>query len=188
MRQKLWRIGTLIAALAVAGAAPRVAQAQCMVGWSAFGSSCYTLTPTASNSWTTAQSEAQTLGGYLTAIGSAAENSFIQSTFAANAVNGAVWIGFSDAANEGAFVWVNGEPVVFTNWSPGEPNNLGDEDYTHMYSSGMWNDLPNGQFGPYYGVVESAASTVPEPSSVVLLGGGLAAMAGVVARRRRATR
>jgi len=32
------------------------------------------------------------------------------------------WIGFTDEASEGNFVWVNGEPVVYTNWFAGEPN------------------------------------------------------------------
>ncbi len=60
------------------------------------------------------------------------------------------WIGFNDDASEGNFVWANGEPVCFTNWNVGEPNDfLGAEDFTQMlimenYSTvnplGKWND------------------------------------------------
>ncbi|QDV74649.1 Lectin C-type domain protein [Planctomycetes bacterium K2D] len=40
-----------------------------------------------------------------------------------------LWIGFTDrddfGTTEGNFVWQNGEPVVYTNWAPGEPNDAG---------------------------------------------------------------
>ncbi len=32
------------------------------------------------------------------------------------------WIGLTDELNEGAFVWVTGEPLIYMNWAPGEPN------------------------------------------------------------------
>ena len=33
------------------------------------------------------------------------------------------WIGLSDQAVENNFVWDSGEPVTYTAWGPGEPNN-----------------------------------------------------------------
>ena len=80
-------------------------------------------------------------------IGSAAENQFLVT----NAPSGAYWIGLNDIASEGSFVWANGEPVTFTNWSfiyGQEPNNyLGLEDATIIgigdpNSNGRWNDVP----------------------------------------------
>ena len=55
----------------------------------------------------------------------------------------ATYIGFTDTAVEGTFEWVNGEPITYTNWAQGEPNNnLGDEHYTRMrLSDGQWNDV-----------------------------------------------
>jgi len=43
---------------------------------------------------------------------------------------------------------VTGEPVNYTNWFPGEPNDQSNEDYTIIHSSnhsnpGTWNDTPN---------------------------------------------
>lgn len=35
------------------------------------------------------------------------------------------WIGASDVAIEGTFVWDDGTPLAFTNWHAGEPNNGG---------------------------------------------------------------
>ena len=50
--------------------------------------------------------------------------------------------GFTDRRDEGNFEWTDGSCVDFTNWRPNEPNNLGNEDCTHAYVGGIWNDLP----------------------------------------------
>lgn len=36
-----------------------------------------------------------------------------------------VWLGATDASQEGEFLWVTGEPVTFAVWDEGEPNNNG---------------------------------------------------------------
>jgi len=96
--------------------------------------------------WTTADANAQALGGYLVSIGSAAENAFIESYFP-----GAdwLWIGLSDAAEEGTFTWSNGDPLTYSNWAPFEPNNSGNEDYAIIWADGTWNDLGEGWYLPY---------------------------------------
>ena len=107
--------------------------------------------------WSTAKTAAEGrtlygLEGYLATITSQAENDFIRQKLAADA-----WIGGSDEAVEGTWRWVTGPesgtqfssgstPVggQFTNWNTGEPNNLGGEDYTEIFSTdgvGKWNDL-----------------------------------------------
>ena len=162
------------------------AQAQCAVGFTqvffAATYGCYTLTPSA-GTWTAAQSTATTLGGYLAAIGSAAENTAVRGFANSQGITGSVWIGFTDQATEGLFVWVNGEPVVYTNWNGGEPNNSGDEDFTEMQSSGGWNDLSN--TGGRRGIVEQSISAVPEPATIALMTTGLIAVAGVARRKAR---
>ena len=184
--------GLVIAAAAAALAAlPSTAEAQCSAGFTltayAGGSSCYRLT-TISSGWSAVNAEAVSFGGWLAAIGSAAENAAARSFVDATLVgNNQFFIGFNDIASEGSFVWSNGEAVSYTNWSGGEPNNLFDEDATEMLGSGAWNDIPDSPNAPRYGLVESAVatSTVPEPATVALLAGGLLGIGFVGARRRR---
>jgi hypothetical protein len=95
--------------------------------------------------WHVAKAYAERMGGYLACIGSAEENEFI-----ANLVGSTCsWIGFTDEEEEGNWVWINGEPVIFVNWGVSQPNdNLGLEEYGCInweYSVGgtefgAWND------------------------------------------------
>ncbi|MGE3703762.1 MAG: lectin-like protein, partial [Vicinamibacterales bacterium] len=66
------------------------------------------------------------------------------------------WIGFTDQDSEGNFVWSNGEPVVYTNWAPGEPNNAnGIENYAEMLgSNGQWNDVPIDHSATRFALIE----------------------------------
>ncbi len=46
----------------------------------------------------------------------------------------------------GGWRWVTSEPMAFTAWNPGEPNNLGGEDYVQVWLNGpnlTWNDIGN---------------------------------------------
>ena len=62
---------------------------------------------------TDAQVLAESLGGYLVAIGSAGENNFIQQN-----ISEMVYIGLNDEANEGSFKWFNGESLTYNNIDP----------------------------------------------------------------------
>ncbi len=143
-------------------------------------------------SWPDSEAFAQTLGGHLATVNDAAENQWIFNTFPAltGVAQPTLWIGLNDAAVEGTFVWASGEPVSFTFWAPGEPNNTPNadptgEDYAAIrppgYSpAGSWNDLPTnggGAAGAIFGVVE----VVPEPNTCALVGLG---MLGALAFRK----
>ena len=95
------------------------------------------------NDWNeaTATNAATQLGGYLVAINSAGENEFVRNGMMANQI----WIGLTDEASEGSFKWISGEPLIYTNWSSGEPNDQGVSSYGADYvvlekSSGKWKD------------------------------------------------
>ena len=129
-----------------------------------------------SNSWTGSEASAVALGGHLATINDAAENGWVYTNFSTfGGTNRALWIGLNDAALEGNYVWASGEPLTYTNWPGGQPDNCGDEDYVHIFEpadplgrAGHWNDLDNlGRYcnsGPViytqYGVVEVASAPV----------------------------
>jgi hypothetical protein len=150
------------------------------------------------DTWTASEAEARQLGGHLVTVNDAAENLFILNTFTDSGADAlrSLWIGLTDSAVEGTFVWASGEPVTYVNWAPGEPNNVatrfGPENFGAIWypgyqavPRGSWNDYPDffsdgtipGTPESVYGVVEVASTaTVPEAGTLFLLGVGLAGL------------
>src|SRR5437879_2468269 len=120
----------------------------------------------ASTYWTNAEAQAVSLGGHLVSINDAAENAWVLNTFGRfGGVGRELFIGLTDQGHEGNWVWINGEPVTYLNWAPGEPNNgwpaFPYENYSMMHSpdsgwpQGSWNDLMGSlEEQQYWGVVE----------------------------------
>ena len=108
----------------------------------------YALTPFLT--WTQAEAWAQEWGGHLVTLRNWEEELWIKDTFGRNEY---FWIGFSDIEEEGNWVWSSGEPVVYTNWAEGEPNNCAWPDCHPEDEAVMnWNDsdpLPQG-YGDYW--------------------------------------
>ena len=98
--------------------------------------------------WSEVESEALATGGHLATIRSAEENEWILNTFDPASVN--FWIGLRQQEGSpepsGGWEWVSGEPLMFTNWGSGEPNdNNGNEDFCEFKGirssfPGRWND------------------------------------------------
>ncbi len=164
--------------------------------------------------WAPAQAFAVSLGGNLVTVNDAAENTFLLNTFGPVAIAAAntahpsrnlisMWIGFSDAASEGNWVWVSGEPVRYTNWAFDQPVPFdNDEAYAAMLVDtryvgalpGQWHDVhsvfrdpPSGiPHDVTYGIIEiSSIDVVPEPATVTLRAFAMAGAFGVQAARRR---
>lgn len=147
------------------------------------------LDPTQRWSWEDANTTAETLTylgmqGHLVTITSEAENQFLIDTFH-TANPWPTWIGFTDSETFGGtesfgqpnpqidgWVWVTGEPVVYTAWFPGAPDNLNNEDFVVMGSQygdhHQWNDVQSGSGGhaPYF--VEYEMNAVPVPSTLTM--------------------
>ena len=56
-----------------------------------------------------------------------------------------IWIGINDINWEGRFISVDGHPVTYTRWAPGQPDQYnGNEDGVHIVgpggNQGRWND------------------------------------------------
>lgn len=78
------------------------------------------------NSWAGARAACSDWEGDLASIGSAAENSVVEELVRRQSSSYSVaWIGFSDIAVEGTWVWSDGLESSFSNWMMGEPNNGG---------------------------------------------------------------
>lgn len=201
---KIWRRS--LAGLAIGLAAQGVQAAPVVQPIASFGGSEYArVDDSAQVSWTAASAAVAAMGGgwHLATITTAAENTFVETTVlgAGAADRSHYWIGATDAAVEGTFAWVTGEPFSFADWGGGEPNDSnpqfpGDEDYlAYDYRAGIgwvWNDAPNDMTVNYPGwakgyVIERRVGTaVPLPGVLPLLGIGLGLIAARTARRARA--
>jgi cysteine-rich repeat protein len=88
-----------------------------------------------------ASMDCQALGGHLAAITTAGENATIEVLGLKS--RGSFWIGLTDQASEGTFVWDSGEQMLYSNFGVGEPNDAGaGEDCTEMHYQGFWRDVP----------------------------------------------
>jgi len=97
-----------------------------------------------------AKSECQNGGGNLVSIHSAAEKNLVSSMVPWNSKDGgvmAVYIGFNDIGNDGAYSWTDGFLVDFTNWKPGNPQ-LGTMDCTVITETG-WESVTCGTRQPF---------------------------------------
>jgi hypothetical protein len=108
--------------------------------------SYYSTTPAR---WIDERALARTMEGNLVTINNSAENDFVRQTFSPDRN---IFIGFNDRATEGTFVWDSGQAPGYANWLPGEPNDLGNEDYAVISPDGRWNDTNGGAVLP--GVIE----------------------------------
>ena len=111
-------------------------------------------------SWADASADCQAAGLQLASVQSAEQNALLLTAAAGNSV----WIGGTDAASEGRWVWSpTNTPLSYTNWNAGEPNNRGSEDCMQFYGdTGKWNDLRCAKELKY---VCQTACPVPSPPS-----------------------
>ena len=136
--------------------------------------------------WFQGESTANSLGGHLVAINDAAENEWLRQNFN-NGLD--AWIGLYQLPNEGEWQWTTGEPVTFTEWWIGEPNDKdGVEHWAYrigVSNPQYWNDSPWDDRGPARGIAEFASYpqyAVPEPTTMLLFSTGLL---GAFLRRRK---
>ena len=109
---------------------------------------------TDSGTWAASRDKAAALTfrgtpGHLLTVGSAGENAFIiENILSLAGSTQRVLIGLTDEISERSFRWVTGEPLTYTNWDKGEPNDSFNEDfveYSRATGRGWhWNDTNGG--------------------------------------------
>ena len=125
----------------------------------------------AAMTWAAAEAEAVALGGHLVAINSQAEQDLISTLFIEQ-FGTTHYIGLTDQAQEGTFVWTTGEPLTFTRWLPGQPDDFnGNEDVVSVLPNGQWLDVAGDQ--PVFGIME-----LPNSGALNFTGGTLAVSGG----------
>jgi len=91
--------------------------------------------------WLNAERYAESVGGHLVTISSEAENAFLQNLRQSFLSSGNALIGLTDYFSEGSWEWVTGEPVSYTHWCSGQPDdNSHKANFVHFYSGDGWDD------------------------------------------------
>ena len=119
--------------------------ATCPDGFVAHRNSCYLFSHETA-SWADAVLTCQLLDSQLIEIEDATENALVENVVKGR--GGTAWyIGATDKAVEGEFVWMNSKKLlsqVFTDWMPGEPGNVNhDEGCLVLWQGGSyrWGDV-----------------------------------------------
>jgi hypothetical protein len=145
------------------------------------------------STWVAAETAAVSLGGHLATVRSQVENDWIYNTFSRYAgISRHLWVGLYDtnplvnstnlAARRLEFAWISGEPMNYSNWDPGEPNNWQEigEFYGHIIapdwgpSASLWNDTWDTDINtgsPMCGVVESLLTPTVAAPTITPTGG-----------------
>ena len=109
--------------------------------------------------WVTAEQVATGLGGCLATVSTWAENDWLVTSFGSYpSGENYLMIGLHDLNVEGTFEWLSGEPVSFTHWAPGQPDDFnGSQDYgmiSCVGGSDTWHDYDGNYYSSVHGVVE----------------------------------
>jgi|GEM_PF-2530111 len=120
-------------------------------GAEVFNGNQYLFTSGAST-WEDAQAEAESLGGNLVTINDDSEEAWLRENFSDVE---RLWIGLNDAEIEGQFEWSSDQPVTYTNFAPGEPDDAGgvqDFGVLNFGGNGEWDDESGTSF--FRGIIE----------------------------------
>ncbi|MDA7613434.1 hypothetical protein N8598_03975, partial [Akkermansiaceae bacterium] len=83
--------------------------------------------------WQEAKADAEAKGGQLAVLDTQdkidAANAYLNENSTKSLET---FIGLTDEAEEGKWLWLTGAPLTVSNWRDGEPNNIGNEDYVYL--------------------------------------------------------
>ena len=117
-------------------------------------------------SWTQAEANSVKLGGHLASISSDSENKFLVSQYDANSsgYRGDIsyYLGLTDTASKGNWVWSDGSSLSYSNWSSGEPQQSNGEDYSEFLLVSTGPRTP-GQWGDNFETIGSGKGIAETP-------------------------
>ncbi|XP_027143949.1 galactose-specific lectin nattectin-like isoform X24 [Larimichthys crocea] len=105
-------------------------------GWRRYGKIYYRYF-SSSRTWARAQYYCRAIGGNLASVHSTYENNVIRAV----ARNRAVWIGFSDAQQNGYWFWSDGTRFNYQKWCSGQPDNSGRKQHCAYKRGTCWDDV-----------------------------------------------
>ncbi|MFH1131586.1 MAG: lectin-like protein [Pseudomonadota bacterium] len=115
------------------------------VGGKTFNLNCYVYVITSSQDmyWHQAVHECEDRGMHLVTTTNAVELAFVRQNLGVP-TSTYIWVGLNDMKKEGTWVWITGEPVNYTAWTPGEPSDsLDGEDCAAIWRAQLgWLDHP----------------------------------------------
>jgi len=114
------------------------------------GNSCYTFVSSTLPFWSAETECSVAYGGHLVAVTTQEEDDFLRMRLIEKFINDETCDGYialltGGFFKEGAWAWTSGESFVYSNWSPGEPNEEQYGDVTIEYLWSISADLA-GQF------------------------------------------
>jgi Lectin C-type domain/FG-GAP-like repeat/IPT/TIG domain/Thrombospondin type 3 repeat len=98
--------------------------------------SSYLFCKTTPATWTDAAAACTALGATLVTVAGADDNAFLVSLGAAS-----TWIGYTDTAVAGTFVWASGSSSTYTNWGMGKPDTTSGDDCVALLADGTWSNM-----------------------------------------------
>ncbi|KAI8510743.1 hypothetical protein Bbelb_116590 [Branchiostoma belcheri] len=122
---------------------PPVVQSTCPAGYQRFQENCFKAFPETKPDYSWAMKACLKDEGFLAMPKDAATNAFLVQLKNAVRNDVAFYIGLSDQNAEGQWRFADGTALCsYNNWSPGEPNNRGNEDCATLLPRSKWNDVP----------------------------------------------
>nr|XP_039250734.1 LOW QUALITY PROTEIN: macrophage mannose receptor 1-like [Styela clava] len=111
--------------------------------WIEYDGWCYLFNDFEMTNFHAAEDTCMTNGGHLISLHSHNEQSFVTGQLKTFNRTIRFWIGMQEFGGvDGEFVWLDGTPIDFVNWNPGEPNDTkGSEQCVEILQrNGKWND------------------------------------------------